>query len=114
VARWEGAGEGGPETFTFEEHDGKTTLTTRSTFPTMEERDAVPVPLDRALERGHRIDPAGEVLDDLDLGVCPRPDPAEELHDHPFADDVGRVRLLDADGPLGLPGPRPMDVPKLP
>jgi uncharacterized protein YndB with AHSA1/START domain len=55
---WEGAGEDGPETFTFEEHDGKTTLTTRSTFPTVEERDAV-------LESG-MLEGAGQTYDRLD------------------------------------------------
>jgi uncharacterized protein YndB with AHSA1/START domain len=34
-------GQVGPETFTFEEHDGKTTLTTTSVFSTVEERDGV-------------------------------------------------------------------------
>ena len=62
----------------------------------------MPAPLDRARERRHRVDPAREVLDDLDLRMRPRPEPAEELHDDPLADDVGRVRLVDADGPLGL------------
>ena len=39
---WEGMpGESGPETFTFEEHDGKTTLTARSVFNTKEERDGL-------------------------------------------------------------------------
>jgi uncharacterized protein YndB with AHSA1/START domain len=39
---WDGApGEPGPEEMTFEEHDGVTTLTTRSTFPSAAERDAV-------------------------------------------------------------------------
>jgi uncharacterized protein YndB with AHSA1/START domain len=39
---WDGApGQVGPETFTFEEHDGLTTLTTRSVFPSAEVRDAV-------------------------------------------------------------------------
>ncbi len=33
-------------------------------------------------------------------GCDARPDPAEELHDQPLADDVGGVRLVDADGPL--------------
>ena len=51
-------GEGGPETFTFEEHDGKTTMTARSTFPPVEERDAV-------LESG-MLDGAGPTYDRLD------------------------------------------------
>jgi uncharacterized protein YndB with AHSA1/START domain len=39
---WEGMpGSVGPETYTFEEHDGKTMLTTLSTFGTVEERDGV-------------------------------------------------------------------------
>jgi uncharacterized protein YndB with AHSA1/START domain len=39
---WEGApGQVAPETMTFEEHDGRTTITTRSICNTVEERDAV-------------------------------------------------------------------------
>jgi uncharacterized protein YndB with AHSA1/START domain len=32
---------GGPETYTFEEHDGKTTITSRAVFGSIEERDGV-------------------------------------------------------------------------
>jgi uncharacterized protein YndB with AHSA1/START domain len=35
------SGGPGPETMTFEEHDGRTTLTSRSVFPSAEVRDAV-------------------------------------------------------------------------
>ena len=41
-------------------------------------------------------------------GVSPAT-PTEELHDDPFADDVGGVRLVDADGPLGLPARGPCE-----
>ncbi len=64
---WEGAGEGGPETFEFEEHDGKTTLTSRSVFPTAAERDAV-------LESG-MVDGAEQTYDRLEehLAVMRKP-----------------------------------------
>ena len=32
---------GGPETYTFEEHDGKTTITATAVFNSVEERDGV-------------------------------------------------------------------------
>jgi uncharacterized protein YndB with AHSA1/START domain len=51
-------GQVGPETFTFEEHDGKTTLTTTSVFSTVEERDGV-------LESG-MVSGAAETYDRLD------------------------------------------------
>jgi uncharacterized protein YndB with AHSA1/START domain len=38
---WEGAEEGGPESYVFEEHDGKTTLITTAIFDSIEARDAV-------------------------------------------------------------------------
>jgi uncharacterized protein YndB with AHSA1/START domain len=55
---WEGAGEGGPETFVFEERDGKTILTSTSEFPTKEERDGV-------LESG-MVDGAEQTYDRLE------------------------------------------------
>jgi uncharacterized protein YndB with AHSA1/START domain len=42
---------GGPETYTFEEHDGKTTLTSRTVSPSKEIRDAV---IASGMERGAR------------------------------------------------------------
>jgi uncharacterized protein YndB with AHSA1/START domain len=42
-------GSPGPETMVFEEHDGKTTLTTTSVFNTVEERDGV---LESGMESG--------------------------------------------------------------
>ncbi len=56
---WEGMpGHVGPETYTFEEHEGKTTLTTTSVFSTVEERDGV-------LESG-MVSGAAETWDRLD------------------------------------------------
>jgi uncharacterized protein YndB with AHSA1/START domain len=49
---------GGPETYVFEEHDGKTTVTSKAVFPTKEERDAA---LDTGMETG-----AAETYDRLD------------------------------------------------
>jgi uncharacterized protein YndB with AHSA1/START domain len=40
---------GGPETYTFEEHDGKTTITSRAAFPSKEIRDMV---LESGMESG--------------------------------------------------------------
>ena len=51
-------GEPGPETYEFEEHDGKTTLTTTSEFDTVEQRDAL---LETGMEEG-----AAETWDRLD------------------------------------------------
>ena len=51
-------GELGLETYEFEEHDGKTTLTTTSVFDTVEERDGV---LKSGMEEG-----AAETWDRLD------------------------------------------------
>jgi uncharacterized protein YndB with AHSA1/START domain len=42
-------GEPGPETYVFEEHDGKTTLTSTAEFDTIEQRDAV---LETGMEEG--------------------------------------------------------------
>lgn len=55
---------GGPETYTFEEHDGKTTLTSHAVFPTKEMRDEV---LNSGMEEGaaetyERLDEYLEVL----------------------------------------------------
>jgi len=56
---WEGMpGQVGPETMTFEEHGGKTTLTTTSVCNTVEERDGV-------LESG-MVSGAAETYDRLD------------------------------------------------
>ncbi len=52
------AGEPGPETYVFEEHDGRTTLTTTAVFSSVEERDAV---LGSGMESG-----AAETWDRLD------------------------------------------------
>ena len=49
---------GGPETYVFEEHDGKTTITSKATFPSREARDAV---LATGMEKG-----AAETYDRLD------------------------------------------------
>ena len=49
---------GGPETYVFEEHDGKTTVTSSATFPSVEVRDAV---LQSGMETG-----AAETYDRLD------------------------------------------------
>jgi uncharacterized protein YndB with AHSA1/START domain len=49
---------GGPETYTFEEHDGKTTLTSTAEFDTIEQRDAL---LETGMEEG-----AAETWDRLD------------------------------------------------
>ena len=49
---------GGPETYTFEEHEGKTTITSSATFPTKELRDQV---LSSGMEEG-----AAETYDRLD------------------------------------------------
>ena len=49
---------GGPETYTFEERDGKTTITSRATFPTKEFRDQV---VASGMEEG-----AAETYDRLD------------------------------------------------
>jgi uncharacterized protein YndB with AHSA1/START domain len=49
---------GGPETYTFEEHDGKTTITSSATFPTKELRDQV---VSSGMEEG-----AAETYDRLD------------------------------------------------
>jgi len=51
-------GEPGPETYVFEEHDGKTTLTASAVFNTVEERDGV---LESGMESG-----AAETYDRLD------------------------------------------------
>ena len=51
-------GEPGPETYVFEEHDGKTTLTSTAVFDSVEERDAV---LESGMESG-----AAETWDRLD------------------------------------------------
>jgi uncharacterized protein YndB with AHSA1/START domain len=51
-------GEPGIETFTFEEHDGKTTLTSTAEFDTVEQRDAL---LETGMEEG-----AAETWDRLD------------------------------------------------
>ena len=51
-------GEPGPETYVFEEHDGKTTLTTTAEFDTVEQRDAL---LETGMEEG-----AAETWDRLD------------------------------------------------
>lgn len=60
-------GEPGPETYVFEEHDGKTTLTSTAEFDTIEQRDAV---LETGMEEG-----AAETWDRLDeyLEVLARP-----------------------------------------
>jgi uncharacterized protein YndB with AHSA1/START domain len=60
-------GEPGPETYVFEEHDGKTTLTSTAEFETIEQRDAV---LETGMEEG-----AAETWDRLDeyLEVLARP-----------------------------------------
>lgn len=55
---------GGPETYIFEEHDGKTTLTSKAVFGSAEERDAV---LGSGMESGaietyERLDEYLEVL----------------------------------------------------
>jgi len=47
--QWEGAEGGGPETYVFEEQEGKTTLTTTSTFDSKESRDAL---LETGMEEG--------------------------------------------------------------
>jgi uncharacterized protein YndB with AHSA1/START domain len=57
-------GNPGPETMVFEEHDGKTTLTTTSVFDSAEERDGV---LESGMEQGavetyERLDEYLEVL----------------------------------------------------
>ncbi|HSD49558.1 MAG TPA: SRPBCC family protein [Actinomycetota bacterium] len=57
-------GEPGPETYVFEEHDGKTTLTATAVFGSVEERDAV---LGSGMESGaaetwERLDEYLEVL----------------------------------------------------
>ena len=49
---------GGPETYVFEEHDGKTTITSKAVFPSKEARDAA---LDTGMETG-----AAETYDRLD------------------------------------------------
>ena len=49
---------GGPETYVFEEHDGKTTVTSSATFPSAEDRDAA---LATGMEAG-----AAETYDRLD------------------------------------------------
>ena len=49
---------GGPETYVFEEHDGKTTITSKATFPSKEARDAA---LGTGMEKG-----AAETYDRLD------------------------------------------------
>ncbi len=49
---------GGPEAYVFEEHDGKTTVTSSATFPSAEVRDAV---LESGMETG-----AAETYDRLD------------------------------------------------
>jgi uncharacterized protein YndB with AHSA1/START domain len=49
---------GGPETYVFEEHDGKTTITSKATFPSREMRDAA---LGTGMEKG-----AAETYDRLD------------------------------------------------
>ena len=49
---------GGPETYTFEEHDGKTTLTSTAVFPSKELRDQV---MESGMESG-----AAETYDRLD------------------------------------------------
>jgi uncharacterized protein YndB with AHSA1/START domain len=61
-------GEPGPETYVFEEHDGKTTLTSTAEFETIEQRDAV---LETGMEKG-----AAETWDRLDeyLEVLERSD----------------------------------------
>lgn len=51
-------GHPGPETMTFEEHDGKTTLTSTSVFDSVEERNGV---LESGMESG-----AAETYDRLD------------------------------------------------
>ena len=51
-------GEPGPETYEFEEHDGKTTLTSTAEFDTIEQRDAL---LETGMEEG-----AAETWDRLD------------------------------------------------
>jgi uncharacterized protein YndB with AHSA1/START domain len=51
-------GEPGPETYVFEEHDGKTTLTSTAEFDTIEQRDAL---LETGMEEG-----AAETWDRLD------------------------------------------------
>ena len=51
-------GEPGPETYLFEEHDGKTTLTSTAEFDTIEQRDAL---LETGMEEG-----AAETWDRLD------------------------------------------------
>jgi uncharacterized protein YndB with AHSA1/START domain len=53
-----GDNPGGPETYVFEEHDGKTTVTSSATFPSAEERDAA---LATGMEAG-----AAETYDRLD------------------------------------------------
>ena len=53
-----GDNPGGPETYLFEEHDGKTTLTATAVFDSVEERDAV---LRSGMEAG-----AAETYDRLD------------------------------------------------
>jgi uncharacterized protein YndB with AHSA1/START domain len=55
---------GGPETYTFEEHDGRTTITSRAEFPSKEVRDMV---LESGMESGaietyERLDEYLEVL----------------------------------------------------
>jgi uncharacterized protein YndB with AHSA1/START domain len=49
---------GGPETYVFEEHDGKTTITSKAVFPSKEARDAA---LGTGMETG-----AAETYDRLD------------------------------------------------
>ena len=61
---------GGPETYTFEEHDGKTTLTSSAVFPSKEMRDEV---LGSGMESGaietyERLDEYLEVLRDRAAG----------------------------------------------
>ena len=51
-------GDPGPETYVFEEHDGKTTLTSTAEFDTIEQRDAL---LETGMEEG-----AAETWDRLD------------------------------------------------
>jgi uncharacterized protein YndB with AHSA1/START domain len=61
---WEGADGGGPETYVFEEHDGKTTLSSTANFGSKEARDAL---LETGMEEGaaetwERLDEYLEVL----------------------------------------------------